>query len=182
MVAVKQRVSAEEYLAIPDWRKPYLEYMDGEVREKVMGDLTHGGIVSNVTTAFELVRRRVGGACGPEIRCEFRWDGREAYLLPDCAYWTKGRPLHGLKAALPPLVAVEVRSPDETMAAQREKCRFYRDHGVDIAWLIDPRSETVEVYEGDLNGAILRAGDVLRSPLLPGFELPVADLFVPDED
>lgn len=182
MVAVKQRVSVEEYLAIPDWRKPYLEYMDGEVREKVTGDLTHAGIVYAVSIAFGPHVRAFKGVAGPEVRCEFLGPNETAYLLPDFAYWPKGRPRNGVKAALPPMLAVEVRSPGESMAAQHAKCRFYRDHGVEIAWLIDPRSETVEVCEGELDAAVLRAGRVLTSPLLPGFELPVADLFVDDDE
>lgn len=76
-----------------------------------------------------------------------------------------------------PTVAVEVRSPDESMASQRAKCRLYRQSGVPVVWLVDPRTRTVEIFEDDRDGTVLRIGDTLTTPHLPGFSLPLAELF-----
>lgn len=78
---------------------------------------------------------------------------------------------------MPPTLAVEVRSPDDTMAEQRAKCRFYRNHGVDVCWLVDPASRTVEVFEAGREGAVLGANDTLTTPHLPGFALELSALF-----
>ncbi|MGH2633517.1 MAG: Uma2 family endonuclease, partial [Tepidiformaceae bacterium] len=78
---------------------------------------------------------------------------------------------------LPPTLAVEVRSPDETMDAQRTKGRFYRAHGVDVAWLIDPESRTVELFDEAHDGQTLPSDSALESSYLPGFSLPLAELF-----
>lgn len=56
------------------------------------------------------------------------------------------------------------------------KCRFYRAHGVDVCWLIDPETRTALVFEGERDGEEPPAG-VLASPLLPGFSLALADLW-----
>jgi Uma2 family endonuclease len=95
--------------------------------------------------------------------------------MPDAAYWLPGIPSGNDSL---PTVAVEVRSPGETMASQRRKCRQNREAGIPIAWLIDPISRTVEVFEGDLDGEPLAPGTALRSELLPGFELSIAELWV----
>jgi len=63
------------------------------------------------------------------------------------------------------------------MDSQLAKCRFYLAHGVDVACLIDPESRTVEVFEGDGDGQALSPGSSLESPMLPGFSLPLAELF-----
>jgi Uma2 family endonuclease len=64
---------------------------------------------------------------------------------------------------------------DETMASQRAKCRWFRAHGVDVCWLIDPASRTVEVFEGNRDG--VRADGVLESAFLPGLRIPLDELF-----
>ena len=83
----------------------------------------------------------------------------------------------GARAALPPTLAIEVVSPDDTLAQQRKKCRFYRDNGVEAAWLFDPDARTMEVFEGAIDGAFLRESDVFASTVLAGFELNLGELF-----
>ncbi|MDB5101122.1 MAG: putative restriction endonuclease [Cyanobacteria bacterium RYN_339] len=56
---------------------------------------------------------------------------------------------------------------------------LYAEHGVQEYWLVWPGQERVEVYrfaEGGLP-RMVGAGDVLGSPLLPGFTLDVDALF-----
>lgn len=61
------------------------------------------------------------------------------------------------------------------MAFLRRKCRTYRQSGVDVAWLIDPDHQLVEVFEDDLDGE--PATGTLRSRYLPGFELDLDELW-----
>jgi Uma2 family endonuclease len=77
----------------------------------------------------------------------------------------------------PPTLAVEVRSKDRSMRGLRDKCRYYRTHGVDVAWLIDPYSRTIEVFEGEADGQRAARDGTLESPSLPGLRVPVADLW-----
>jgi Uma2 family endonuclease len=175
-MAVRQRISVEEYLALPE-EKPYLEYIDGEAVPKSMPDKPHVLLTSEFDYALVAYRRVFGGLSGPEGRVEFEGDVEWVFRLPDLGYWAPGREVDGHLALLPPTLAIEIRSPDDTMASQRRKCRYYRDHGVDVCWLADPVSRTVEVFEDDRDADVLRAGDVLRSKYLPGFELAVSELF-----
>ena len=177
MVAVKQRVSVEQYLALSQSEKPYREYANGEVIEKAMPNFDHGEVVDEMGDQLRSYRRAHGGRGGPEIRVEFQTLAGMAYRLPDLAYWAAGVAHSGVRAALPPTVAIEVVSPDDLLGKQREKCRFYREHGVAAAWLFDPETRAMEVYEGALDGLVLHLNEVFRSAVLPGFELSLADLF-----
>ena len=62
-----------------------------------------------------------------------------------------------------------------------EKRDLYEQHGVKEYWLIDPESETVEVFYLEASRYVLAArrarSETAASRLLPGFQVPVDDLF-----
>jgi Uma2 family endonuclease len=174
-MVVRHRMTADEYLALPE-EKPYLEYICGEVVPKSVPDYRHADLVHALDVALDRHMRLHGGKAGPEGRILFQTALGEQFRLPDLSYWAAGRPRLGARAMQPPTLAVEVRSPDESLESQREKCRFYQAHGVDVSWLLDPDSRTVEVFEGGRDGDAMTAG-LLTSPHLPGFALDVAELF-----
>ena len=167
-------MTVSAYLSIPE-EAPYLELVDGEVIEKAMPDEDHGAIIEAVAMEVGPYRRLRGGMSGTEIRSGFEGVTDMNFRLPDYSYWAPERQSKLGRWNSPPTLAVEVRSPDETMASQRAKCRWFRSYGVDGCWLIDPGSRTVEVFEGDRDGVI--AESLLESPFLPGLQIPVESLF-----
>ena len=170
------RISVQEYLALPE-EKPYREYVYGEVVAKAMPNEDHIGLAGELIVRLAPLRDVPGGLLGPEPRVRFDTERGPEYRLPDVAYWRAGKPRRDGKELLPPTLAIELRSPEETMAEQRAKCRYYRRYGVDIAWLFDPATRTAEVFEGGRDGERLGTEGVLSSPLLPGLQLAVAGLF-----
>jgi Uma2 family endonuclease len=77
-----------------------------------------------------------------------------------------------------PNLAVEILSKSNTPAEMKRKRGEYFDAGVESVWIIDPPTRTAEVYTTpeeptfiDRDG-VLDGGDVL-----PGFRLPLAELF-----
>ena len=83
----------------------------------------------------------------------------------------------------PPLMVVEVLSPSNTARDIAERLADYRSIGVPECWLASFETRTIEVVrlagEGDQATATYGLGDVLRSEVLPGFELAVDDVFGP---
>jgi len=80
--------------------------------------------------------------------------------------------------AVAPDLAVEVLSEGNTEGEMERKLRDYFAAGVRLVWYIDPKTRSARVYTApdhcervDENG-ILPGGEVL-----PGFELPMKDLF-----
>ena len=84
---------------------------------------------------------------------------------------------------LPPLLVVEVISPSNTRRDIEERLADYRSIGVPEAWLAGFPTRTVEVLRLTAEAAVTVAtfgmGGTLRSEVLPGFELPIADIFGP---
>ncbi len=175
--ATARRMTEAEYLAIPE-EAPYLEFVNGEVLARAMPDRNHMVIIQSIAVAIGLYVRANGGVSGPEGRSRFIGTGGAIdYRLPDYSYWRLGIPDSDGDVLLPPTLAIEVRSPDEPMASQREKCRFYRERGVDVCWLIDPVSRSVEVFEDSLDGEPVAHNGTIQSARLPGFSLPLSELF-----
>src|SRR5690606_28453236 len=96
--------------------------------------------------------------------------------VPGLQYWAPGRPRGSSQRAQPPTLAVEVRSPGQSMESLREKCELMRAHGVDVRWLIDPEARRVEVFEASDVAKPAQGAD-LRSAVLPGLTISLADLW-----
>ncbi|MCC7364456.1 MAG: Uma2 family endonuclease [Dehalococcoidia bacterium] len=180
-MVTRHRLSVEEYLALPE-EKPYLEYVNGEVFEKPMPDWMHSDMVRAVLAALDAYARLHGGHPGVEGRVGFTATGDQRFYLPDVSFYAAGvnrraRPMP------PPTLAVEVRSPGQSLSWLRDKCRFFRANGTDACWLVDPEARTVELFDGEHDGATLRGDAVLTTSALPGFELGLTGLFaVLDEE
>ncbi|MFN0145817.1 MAG: Uma2 family endonuclease [Dehalococcoidia bacterium] len=164
-------MTEEAFLRLDEAEETDLEYIDGIVYEKGMVDANHGDIVGELSGRFWIYRNVAGGALGPERRVRLA-NGR--YLKPDLAFYAVGS--RSANDALPTL-AIEVRSPGETMESQRRKCRRYRAAGVPVVWLVDPRGRVVEVFEGDRDGVALEPDAPLETPLLPGLSIAHRELF-----
>ena len=83
----------------------------------------------------------------------------------------------------PPLLVVEVLSPSNTQRDIDERLADYRSIGVPECWLASFATRTIRVFRLMADGvetvATFGLWDVLRSEVLPGFELAVDDVFGP---
>jgi Uma2 family endonuclease len=158
-------MSVEEYLhtAFPDLDK---EYRDGELMERSMPDYLHGKTQALVVAFFLARSDQFSLYPCVETRVRIR-HGR--YLTPDVAVFYPVEP-SGVPET-PPLVAIEVLSPDDRMSEVREKLEEYRTWGVPHVWLIDPRLRRFYMCD-----AGLIEQSTLRIPEM-GIELTGEDIF-----
>ena len=170
----KTKLTVQQYLALPE-EAPYTEFVDGEMLEKAMPDKFHTAAVQEFAYQFGGLMRKEGGFAGPEGRSIFWTGDHQDFRLPDYSYWAAERPYEDGRYLSPPTLAIEVRSLGESMASQREKCRWFRDHGVSACWLVDPVSRTIEVFEDGREAEIVR--DQLASRYVPGFSMSIEDFF-----
>ncbi len=81
-----------------------------------------------------------------------------------------------------PELTVEIRSPTDRPGEGQRKLGEYFAAGVRQVWMIDPATRTVQVHDSGgeplslARGAVLTGGEVLQE-VLPGFKLPVDDIF-----
>jgi Uma2 family endonuclease len=78
-----------------------------------------------------------------------------------------------------PELCVEVVSPNDRAEEIETKVDEYLRAGVSLVWVIYPENARVYVYESASSVARLSRADTLRGgTVLPGFELPLAELFL----
>jgi Uma2 family endonuclease len=79
-----------------------------------------------------------------------------------------------------PDMAVEVTSPSDLAEVQRRKVLEYFRVGVRLVWVVYPNLRVVDVYETPTSVRVFGPDDALTAdPILPGFQLSLADLFAP---
>jgi Uma2 family endonuclease len=107
---------------------------------------------------------------------------------PDVAFvsyqrWPKNRRPPRVNAwPVVPELAAEVVSPTDDADDVMEKVEEYFRAGVTLVWLVFPGQERVYAYTSPTEVRVLSRGDDLTGdPVLPGFRLPLADLFPPPD-
>jgi Uma2 family endonuclease len=77
-----------------------------------------------------------------------------------------------------PVLVVEILSPNDTQEQIDEKSDSYLQAGVALVWVIDPHDRTVTIYRPGQEPELVNVRQELSGdPHLPGFRVPVAQLF-----
>ncbi len=172
----------EEFLK---WRRideqPYLEYIDGRIEVKASPQRKHSVIEKKLTVALDQFAEPSGlGEAYPNLRCTFA--GRS--IVPDIVFQfdaniprdDEGEVLN--ECFIPPDIHIEIRSPDQSPKKTKENLEHSIANGCPLGWYIDPERRTIDVYRPGLPPERLSADGFLDgAPVLPGFRLPVAEVF-----
>ena len=178
-MVTKTRVSIDEFLAMPETEPPS-ELIDGEVVQKPMPNDDHGDLTSWLIGQLFIHLQQLGrGRVKNEVRHADR-DEQWVYL-PDVevrlAPRTSGRGA-SRPTETPPDFAIEVLSPGDRPGRLLQRVSFYMRTGVALLWVVDPVDEQITVYQPGASPSTFQAPAVINAaPVLPGFELDLAELF-----
>jgi Uma2 family endonuclease len=165
-MGARTALSEEQYLhsSFPDLDK---EYRDGELQERSLPDLPHSTAQAMIVAFFMALRKTLPVFTCPELRLKIR---SGLYLIPDVSIFYRNKPTQRVPDT-PPLVAIEICSPEDRMTKVREKLQEYRAWGVPHVWLVDPQSKRLYTCNGSLKEV-----STLTIPEL-NIELTPADVF-----
>ena len=108
-------------------------------------------------------------------------DDRYNLLLPDVAFISFDRapdPFPDKLVPAMPDIAVEIRSPSNTIAELREKAQRYMRLGTSLVWNIMPAQQRVDIHRTQSSMETLRIDDSLSGDdILPGFKLALRRVF-----
>ncbi len=173
-------MTAEEFARL-DIDVP-VELVRGHVVEQGWPSAMHGVVCCHVAFEIESWVRRVR-ACGlTSLRAGIITERNpDSVRGPDVFFITRERidSAGGLEGFLEtgPELAVEVKSPSESWKDLQAKINEYFTAGVQEIWVLEPEERLLSVYRVDERPRTLHADEQISSPLLPGFEIPVAELF-----
>lgn len=161
--------------------KRLVELVDGILVEKPMGQPEGFFAASLISYLMAYVRpRRLGVVGAPDTIMRLR-PGQNR--LPDVCFtaWASlpSDDAHMLRVGrYAPDLVVEILSPSNARREVERKRGEYFAAGTKLVWIIEPEDRTVAVYTDPTTHTLLTAADTLDGgAVLPGFTLPLADLF-----
>lgn len=126
-------VSIQEYLSTS--YSPDCDYVDGVVEERNLGEHDHARLQIKVAAYFFAREREWGIHVVPEQRIEV---SPTRFRVPDVCV-VAGTPTEQIFRQ-PPLICIEILSPEDRLSKVRQKIDDYLAFGVRYVWLLDPQT------------------------------------------
>ncbi len=160
------------------------EVVNGELVMSPENNFQHENICSRLLMALGNFNQahRLGVVLGSSAGC---WMKNRNCRAPDLLFIPKERLIRlGFKFSTrkffpgAPDLAVEILSPSNTRAEINERLKDFFSSGTQIAWIIAPKNERVEVCHSPTERKLISSRGFLEGEhLLPGFQYPITELF-----
>jgi Uma2 family endonuclease len=151
--AFEKPVSVEEYLSTV--YEHDCDYVDGTIEERDLGEFEHAYVQGLLIGLFLNHRKEWGVYPLPEQRVQTQ---KAHFRVPDVAILREGSIREPILTH-PPLLAIEVQSPDIPLRKTAEKTAEYLAFGIEHVWVIDPYARVA--YRGTANGLeLVRSGEL----------------------
>jgi Uma2 family endonuclease len=119
--------------------------VDGRIEERNLGEKEHSIIQRYLTFLFMLKRAEWGAEVFPELRTQTK---PRNFRVPDVLVM-RAEDKFERYVTQPPLIAIEILSPEDTLTRMREKAAEYRSFGIENIWIVDPESRIAYRYSGE---------------------------------
>jgi len=127
-------IPVSEYLTTT--YRPDCDYIDGELQERNVGERPHAYVQGILYAIFNGNRRAWDIVAAPELRVRV---SANHYRIPDVCVMRRTDPADNI-VQTPPLICIEVLSPEDRIHRMQERIDDYIHMGVEHIWLIDPIS------------------------------------------
>ncbi len=140
-MATALHIPLNEYL-VSSYR-PDREYVDGEIRERNVGKWEHARLQWLLALWFGSHEKEWGivGSTGQRVRVS-----EHRVRVPELVVLTAGAQPEVLTD--PPLLVIEILSPDDSYSDTQERAQDYRAMGVETVWIVDPKTRTGRMCSG----------------------------------
>jgi Uma2 family endonuclease len=184
-ITAKKLMTAEEFYEWanhPDNRDKYCELERGEIVEIFRPGKIHGLVCANVVGILRnfVLQRKKGYVCSNDTGVVVARDpdtvrGPDVMLFEDAARIEDVDEKYGEK---PPVLAVEVLSPNDTTGKIARRIREQKRFGTRLIWVVDPDARNVVVYQpGKEEKPVNEEEELTGEDVLPDLRVRVAELF-----
>lgn len=163
-------VPVEEYLRTT--YRPDCDYVDGEVIERNMGERDHSKLQRKLLVYFDARAAQWKIQVYPEQRIQV---SETRFRVPDVCVVAGDEPDEQIFTR-PPLICIEILSPEDRIQRMQEKIDDYLRFGVRYVWVLDPWMRRAWVYTPEGSREIK---DGISRTENPDMQVPLAELFDP---
>jgi Uma2 family endonuclease len=182
----RRRLTAEEFAALPSTPGVRQELIDGTIIEMPPPGFEHGLIADALGRLISLhvTALGLGRVCAAETGFLLR---AQHVRAADVAFVRRERipatRVTGYIGGSPDL-AVEVRSPSDSIARVMERIHDWLEHGATEAWLVDPDSRSITVFSAGDHPVRVFQGDqtITCGDWLGGLTIALTDVFPEYDD
>lgn len=177
-----QHMTAAEFAALPEG-PPHFQLVEGELYFMASPSRQHQDVVLNFAFSIKAHLRAHPGVGRVYIAPSDVELNSSNVFEPDVYFVSHERQdiLTRQGATGAPDLVVEVLSPSTARLDLEKKRGVYLRAGVREIWFVWPGDARMEIHlpgtDAEEAARTLRPGDVLTTPLLPGWSLPVAEVF-----
>lgn len=139
--------------------RPDCDYVDGEVQERNLGEQTHSLVQKIISAIFFIHRKDWRLRSLTEQRVQV---SATRFRIPDVCVVRSDAPIE-LILRTPPVLCVEVLSPEDRFSRIQARVQEYQRMGVEHVWVIDPESREIWTAEG-MAGLVPLEGTEVRVP------------------
>ncbi len=132
-------LSVEDYLA--HTYRPDVDYVDGHLEERNLGEYDHSTLQGALMMLFHSNRRAWHIRVAVELRVQ---TSPARFRIPDVVVLSAEGPKEQI-VRRPPLLCLEVLSPEDTLRRMLIRIQDYFAMGVPEVWIFDPQQRTVTV-------------------------------------
>jgi Uma2 family endonuclease len=130
-------IPVEEYLRTA--YRPDMEYVDGHLEDRNVGEAEHSRLLQILGMLFGMHEEEWNTLTYPDCRLQVK---EYRYRVPDLLVLPADQPAHRI-VRNPPLLCVEVLSPEDTLKRILSRVEDYLAMGVRSVWIFNPESEEV---------------------------------------
>ncbi len=167
-MATSAQIPVSEYLRT--MYDPDCDYVDGEVQERNLGEQDHSDLQTRIAVLLCAAENERHLWVNTELRVQVK---PTRFRVPDVCVRRADAPSEQI-VRTPPLLCVEVLSPEDTVARTRARVRDFLDMGVVQVWVVDPVTRSVMVFAGTT--MVEQNGGELEVPETP-VVIALADIF-----
>ena len=148
-----------------------MDYVDGVLEERDLGEHDHADLQTELAVLFRNHRKEWKVKAVVEQRVQVsptRYRVPDLCILP--AAWRR-TPI----VTEPPLLCIEVLSPEDRLARMQARCGDYFTMGVNVAWIFDPAQRVAHVLLADGTLTTVHEGTLRLEAT--AVAVPLADVF-----
>jgi Uma2 family endonuclease len=125
-------ISVGEYLKTT--YRPDRDLVDGRIEERHVGEHDHGALQAALILWFGQHQQEWNIEVLPEQRIQI---SPTRFRVPDVCVVSLTQPVEQILTR-PPLICIEILSPEDTLRRMQERIEDYRKMGIQNMWILDP--------------------------------------------